>query len=637
MAHDMESQSGADDLLDVKSGDARNLWFYLPPLAAFAIFIIYFMQIRGTPFYRFLVANPLVYDSEARQLLQGIPHGGAFFLSALYPAFVALFYRLSGGSQAAVVVAQGVLAAANVFLVGEIARRLMTRRAALAAASITVFYWSFYYFAGEMVPATLSLSLMLMGALLFLRKDDPEPSRLRYPPLILASVLSFIYALPGLGRLGDLAGRTALDRPAGHYVAGVAFFLILTAGAVAFLVSGARLRRLRGAHNTIAAGFSLGASTLAWSGAALLAALFTACLARRRAGWRQTLVLAAGFLVPIAASTAYNGLVSGDFIPVTSSFGVNFFIGNNAASDGMDPFRFGEGNRVRIEADRLRLSGKQRSDFFTRQAVDFLGHQPARWLRLEGRKLLIWVADTQVNNNADIAERRSAWKVLFLPVLGFGIVFPLACAGAVGSALHNRRALWLVAGYLIFLAVPLVFFSCERFRLPATVVVVMLAALGIDVLIRSAQTRQGRALALAVAALAAGAVVSNVDFLGISQREMPSITANKAYVQRLAGNAEEAERLARRALQLDPRNAGALFQLGALEESGGNTLQALAYYLDCLEGDVFFVAGYEAAAKILDAQRISRSYLDAYVDGLLQGDAKIRKSDLMEFVRRRLP
>lgn len=620
-----------------EAGVPGDAWFYLPPLLALVVFIIYLVQIRAEPFFKYLVANPLVYDSEARQLLQGIPHGQPFFLSALYPTFVALLYRLSGGSQTALMVAQGLLASANVYLVGEIARRTLTRPAALVAALIMVFYWSFYYFAGEMVPAILSLIFMLTGMLLFLARDDTRPSRLRYPVIVLAAALSLMYALPGLGRLGGLVRSAASNQPATHYLAGVAFFLVLAAGAVACIMGLPKLSRLRGTENTLAGGIALGVGTLAWSGAAVLAALFTAWLARRRSSRLQASVLVAAFLVPVAASTAYNALVSGDFIPVTSSFGVNFFLGNNAASDGMDPFRFGEGNKIRIEADKLRLSGKQRSDFFTRQAIDFIRGQPAKWLRLEGRKLLIWLNKAQVNNNADIAERRSAWKRLFIPRLHFGVIFPLACAGVVGILSRRRQALILVLGFVCFLAVPLVFFSCERFRLPAVALLIPIAAYGAETVIRYAASRRFARLLLVVVASAAAGLVSNLDPAGIFAKEMPSIVANKAYVQRLAGNAEEAERLARRALQMDPKNAGAFFQLGAIEEAKGDTLQALTHYLDCLEGDVFFAASYEAVGKILDRKRISRSYLDAYVDGLLAGQATIGKSEIIEFVRKRLP
>ncbi|MFZ1947019.1 MAG: hypothetical protein WAW06_05685, partial [bacterium] len=154
-----------------------------------------------------------------------------------------------------------------------------------------------------------------------------------------------------------------------------------------------------------------------------------------------------------------------------------------------------------------------------------------------------------------------------------------------------------------------------------------------------ARARQARALALTLGVAAAAAVVSNIDWLKIGGREMPSIVANKAYVERLAGNATRARALALRALELDPANAGALFQLGALEDEAGARIEAFTRYTECLEADPFFAAAYEAAARILESAKINRSYLDAYVEGLISGDmgARGRKGELIQFLRLRSP
>ncbi len=618
----------------------KNRWlFCLPPLLAFGFFLIYVSQTRSQPFFKYLVANPLVYDLEAKQLLRGIPAGQPFFLSALYPAFVGLFYWLSGWSKLMVAVCQGVFLSLNVLLLGRISRRLFSNWTALAAGFGMTFYWSFYYFAGEIVPATIFMTFMLVGTLLFMERDGPETSHVFVPALGLAGVLALMYATPGLRNLAGLLQGKSLPYAANLYWAGIAFFTVLAAGEAAiFLGARSWLRRHR-MQNLAASGTMFAVSALMWSGATVMAGLLVLNLlfekGRRFIG---AMALIAGFLVPILASLAHNYLISGDAIPVTSSFGVNLFVGNNRASDGMDPFRFGEANRVRIEADRLRLSGKQRSDFFADQAIRFATSEPGRWLRLLGRKALISVSRTQINNNADIAERRSAWKRLFLPALNFGIIFPLAAAGIVSVLGANRRALILVLGFASFFAVGIGFFVCERFRLPGVVFLIPLAAYGVEMLLRYTASRDLPKLALSCGVVLAAGVLSNVDFLGISRYEMPAITANKAYVERLAGNRPEARRLAQHALSLDPSAAGTYFQIGAIEDEEGNRLQAFTAYLDCLERDPFFVASYEAARRILEAQRISTSYLDAYVQDLLDGKASTNtKTNLIDFLRHRLP
>jgi tetratricopeptide (TPR) repeat protein len=611
------------------------------PVAAFVLFLAYLAQIRDLAFFRFQVANPLVYDVEARQLLAGLPSGQPFFLSALYPAFVALVYRFSGASHVALVVVQGLLGALNVWLAGAITRRLFSDRTAFVASVIMAFYWSFYYFAGEMVPATVFVSLLLAATLLFVDRDLPRPSAWRFPAVLLVLAVALVYAVPALGHLEQIVhgGGDRLPRAAAAYWAGLAFFAILAAGSLACLFGNRVWRALAGQGNLLASGLVMGASALAWSGSAAFAGLLALWLALAKGRRARAAFFVAALLVPIMASVAYNGLTSGDFVAGTTSFGVNLFIGANPASDGMDPFKLGEANSVRIQADKLRLAGKPRSDFFAGEALRFIRTQPGRWLVLEARKLLASLGRTEINNNADIAERRAAWKVAFLPRLHFGIVFPLAAVGALCVLRGSRKGAILIAGYLSFLAVALVFFACERFRLPAVAFLVPLAAYGVESLVASAHARRTRALALALGVAAAAAVVSNVDFLGIQGRQMPSIVANKAYVERLAGNTAQARALAVRALELDPAQAGALFQLGALEDQAGAEIEALTRYLECLEADPFFAAAYEAAAKILDSANINRAYLDAYVEGLIAGDAGAgsRGADILDFLRRRSP
>ena len=168
-------------------------WFTLvPPVCAFAVFIVYLLQIRDEPFVRYLVANPLVYDDEARQILGGMPRLQPFFLSPLYPAFMGLAYALSRESRVFLLFVQGMLLAVNVGLLGAASSRLLSRGAAVAAMLIMAFYWSFHYFAGEVLPTTLCLTFLLAGLLLFLERDNerlhhaaipsfPSPRSLRWP------------------------------------------------------------------------------------------------------------------------------------------------------------------------------------------------------------------------------------------------------------------------------------------------------------------------------------------------------------------------------------------------------------------------------------------------------------------------
>jgi hypothetical protein len=606
-------------------------------LAALAFFAIYLLQIKDQPFVRHLVANPLIYEEEAHSILEGIPRTQPFFLSPMYPAFVALVFALAGGSRLALFWAQGLLLAVNVGLLGAAASRLLSRRVAVLAMLGMTFYWSFYYFAGELLPPTLCLTFLLGGWLLFTERAGAHLNPIAPVLLAVAGAIALVYALPALTHMGDLARGRAMAAPTADYWATLTLFLVFAAGTLVLMSVALRTPRLEPHVNLAASGLLFGFSILIWSGVSLVAGLFTiGLLAGRGPRGLRTALFILGLAVPLAASIGHNYLITGDIIPVTSSSGVNLFIGNNAASDGMNPFSFGEGNRVRIEADRLGLSGERRSAFFRRQALAFMRDHPRQWLRLVGRKTLASVSRFYVDNNADISERRDAWRWLFVPLLHFGIVFPLGLAGLRYCVRAKRPAYTLVLGFLGSLAVSIIFFVAERFRLPAIAFLLPLAACGLFGLVGDTLAARWRSLAVGAALVTVGAFVSDVDFLGLSDQEFAAIIVNKAYVARLEGHLEHARNLADLALAKDAGNAGAYFQLGAIEEARGHPAQALSFYLDTLNRDPFFYASYSRAKAILESVNLSPSYIDGYITAVLEGRPHDDlNTNMVEYVRNR--
>jgi hypothetical protein len=620
--------------------ERRSSWFLtLPPVLAFGLFLVYFFQIRGQPFVQHLVANPLVYDDQARQILKEVPPSQPFFMSPLYPAFVAIIYFLTEASRSAVLLCQGVLLAVNVWLVGLITSRLASRTVAAVASLLMVFCWSFYYFAGELLPVTLCVAFLLAGTLVFLDRRRTDLSPVAYVALAAGGILFLVRAVPAFANLDRVVGASTPFASSRVYLASLLFFLIFAAGVIHLLLMFRRSRRLRAHINLLASGLLLGISALVWSGTMFAIGLLTLRVVfERPARGLRTGVFALAVAVPVAASLVHNLALSGDVIPVTSSFGVNLFIGNNGESDGMNPFAFGKGDQVRQEADRKALAGAERSTFFRDRALEYIRSEPVDWLKLMGRKFLISIGAPEVDNNADIAERRSAWQSLFLPVLSFGMIFPLALVGLVRIVIVRREALPLVLGYTGFLLVGVVFFACERFRLPGTALLIPMAAIGLQALVRQVIRRDYGEIALSIALIAAAGLVSNFDYFGIAESEFASITVNKAHVQRNAGNLEEARSLAFLALVREPENAGAYFQLGAIEETQGNKRKAAAYYLDSLERDPFFFGPYAGCRRILTEARVNLSYLDDYVNSLIAKREHLpAKARLNAFLAKRLP
>lgn len=601
----------------------------LPPLVFLVLYLTYLNDIASKPFFRYLVVNPLVYDSEAKQILQGIPSSQPFFLSPLYPGWLASIYFLTNSSRMAVALINGIFGALSIYLVNVITKQVFGKRASCIASIMAACYWSLYYFCGELMPTALCISAVLASTYCAL---DKKQTPMRVPLIVLGSL--------SIGFISHLYPGLKASSPEWHYhgkpIANLAFSLVFMIGVALVFITIFSRRSLVNIRCYSIGGTLAGLSLLLWSGTALHTLLLTFYLIIRRAERLAVIAWLAGLAIPIAASTCHNYAITGQMIPLTTSFGVNLFIGNNPTSDGINPFKFGEGNQVRIEADRQGLSGKARSDFFKQRAIEFIKNNKRAWLRLLGRKALISVSRVEISNNADISERRQCWTLRQLAFVNFGLILPLALVGFALAVTRSEGTWLLLSGYLCFMLTQVILFSCERFRVPGATLLIPLAGYGLVGLFE--QARKQPAANLITLATVAGliAFVSNYDFLSLSKIEFPAIIANKAYVERLDGNFQKASELAWKAIQMDPTNASAYFQLGAIEEHFGNLDKSVGYYLISLRNDPFFMASYNRARRILESLNISPSYLDTYVDEVIaKKDSEKTKTAIETYVERR--
>jgi predicted TPR repeat methyltransferase len=109
-------------------------------------------------------------------------------------------------------------------------------------------------------------------------------------------------------------------------------------------------------------------------------------------------------------------------------------------------------------------------------------------------------------------------------------------------------------------------------------------------------------------------------------------------VQRLEGNLDEARNLIDTALESEPYNAGAHFQIGAIAEQEGDLRQAAAHFMTALELDPFYYGAYAGMLRILEQANIRPTYLDSYVANLIERrDQAAAKASLLGFIEQRLP
>jgi 4-amino-4-deoxy-L-arabinose transferase-like glycosyltransferase len=358
------------------------------------------------------VDQPLTRDErEYLSLARGLASGRGFVYDADvlsgpqdpfgrapgYPVFLALVgggRRVTNAVPASVKIAQSVVGAGGVLLVGILAARLAGPRASAAAAFLAAGYPPLVWVAGYAWSEAIAW------------------------PVGLAMVWLFDRAVEHAGRA---AWRFAI---VAGMVCGIA--ILIRPSTLLFL--------------------PLALAWLIW---------------KRRLIPAAALTLAAALVV--APWSARNTREYGRFVLVATEGGVTFWTGNH-------PLARGEGDlasnpHLKLESQALRrtypsLSEEAMEPVYYREALSWIRSHPIDWLALEVRKAFYLVVP--------IGPSYTMHSRLYYgaSAISYGLALPLAIAGVV--RLGRRRALapglWLLAGSAI--AVCLIFFPQERFRIP---------------------------------------------------------------------------------------------------------------------------------------------------------------------------
>jgi 4-amino-4-deoxy-L-arabinose transferase-like glycosyltransferase len=179
---------------------------------------------------------------------------------------------------------------------------------------------------------------------------------------------------------------------------------------------------------------------------------------------RAAIGLLVGAVLVIAPWTAWKSHDAGQFVLIASEGGITFWTGNN-------PLAIGEGDLAANPAMKERnqeireqnpgLGPDQLEDIYNREAIEFITGHPLRWSWLTVKKLFYtWVP-------IGPSYLLHSLRFLYGTWLSYLAVLPFALLG--WWTLARRRhpqpwPMWLLIGSV--LAINLVFFPQERFRVP---------------------------------------------------------------------------------------------------------------------------------------------------------------------------
>ncbi len=352
--------------------------------------------------------------------------------------------------------------------------------------------------------------------------------------------------------------------------------------------------------------FALGLAVLTRPNALLYlpaACLWLAWVGKRsaRAWGRDALWLCAGVLLTVLPATLRNRAASGQWVPVTTNFGINLNLGNHAGADGLigeDPAGIAtfktcyDYPSLMARLETILGPGASHgdvSDWFADQAWEWIGDHPAELVALTWRKLRWTLGPMEVGHNKEVAlERRASPALRYLP-MPFPWMLGLASLGCLlhwfgrrGASLGEAReeedcrrhelaalTLCLLVAYLVSL---LPFFAAARYRVPALPWLALLASLSVPMF----RLQRSRAM-LALGGACALVVLCTWGAPQVSQSG-EKWHVERAIAQAMAGNPAAARLELELALDVNPTSPRALYELALLEHGQGRPAKARQLY-----------------------------------------------------------
>jgi 4-amino-4-deoxy-L-arabinose transferase-like glycosyltransferase len=538
------------------------------PLAAvaatLALRIVYFVEIRESPFFDTPLMDEAYHDGWAREIAEGrLTERAPFFRAPLYPFLLGAAYRVFGPNYSLIRALQLVLGAVTPVLAWLLARALLPRRplAAGVAAFVVALDAILVYFEADLLLESMLAPLGTLFALVLVRALD-RPSALRW------------------AAAGAVLGIFAVTRPNILLFAPVALGVALT-----------RPRRVQNAA--------------ALAGAALLFVAPVAAV-NRLAGDSVLIASQGGLNFFLGNNSEANGWSA----TAPSLFRIDWWGGYEDAI------------RIAEEAEGKTLRPSEVSAYWFDQARQWWRENPRDAIALTAKKVVYFFSGEEFGNNRHTGLFLKEYAPFARPSLFLlFVVMPLAALG--GAALWRRGdmgARVVVLFALVYALSVIVFFVTSRYRVPLRALFAILACEGVFVLLdlfRKSKLRGGLTLA---ALVAAGLAWNRNPWIEAYEPSKAQFYQSVANIHHEKGRLKEALESQRRALELDSTYPKGNLNLGTLYMDLGDVRAAIPAFerermLDPEDGKnlASLARAYSRAGRLEDAER---AYAAAEARGL---------------------
>jgi len=379
-----------------------------------------------------------------------------------------------------------------------------------------------------------------------------------------------------------------------------------------------RYRETRGNAWLAAAGLAAGLSLIARPNLAVFivgAGIWLFWITARKRGMASrilpTLIYWGVALVPVVPVMYHNYVYSGDFIPIASQGGINFYLGNNPRADGltmqMAELRIDEAlswNEFVPATDSIarHLAGRDLSpgevgDYWMGRFFDYVLEEPDGFVLGLLRKTYFFFAGVENPDNFDLYFYRRlntpyaamVWRAgLHFP---FGLISPLAILGAVWLWSRRRQFDLLYLFVLLYAPTVIGVLVTARHRLPVIPIMVLFAAFGAFELVRRLTAEPLKRALIASASAVVLFVFLNTELFGVGFENQRQSHVNLALAYRKLDQTEPMTAHLDSALAIDSGSVVALNIRGLAFMDAGDLYMAkqmfrLALSLDKQSGEI---------------------------------------------------
>lgn len=509
-------------------------WLLLILVIAFILRIGFFTEVNSSPF-----VTPRLFDqANYIKWAEGIVHSNwegmskPYWQGPLYPYMLAFLFAVFDKSIAAVRFIQILLGLAIVAGIFFLTRTLFDELTAIIAAFIAATFRTFIFLESAILAETTLafFNLVAMIAILYAWKKQKN---------ILWLLAGFLIGMAAIGR-----GTALMLIPL------VTAWWIFMGSKTASKERKLSSRKIGSTQN------------------------------KREAGpkspiWIPIVALIAGAVIAIAPVTIRNKVVSKEFVLLSANAGLNLFIGNHQGANGtydlvpgldtqLDP-RGEDYAKTQLGKE---LSSSELSKFYTGKVKDFARQQPKAFVSLLARKLLLFTHAAEIPHDDDFGYFSRKSLILRLPLISYGILFPLAIMGLFWSLRQeaNRSEKVLVAvSLVVFIVFTVIFFIALRYRIPAIPLMIPFAAFTITKLWKFLRAREWGLLVQSFIPIFILLVIFHMPYKHVKDlvmlSKLQSYNQTSLVLQELGKTPEAIEEL-RAAIKLSPENSSLHLNLG---------------------------------------------------------------------------